>query len=320
MAPSRNYIALYFNRFVTVVWLPFSTMNVLTVVYLICTIQLCYSTNFGNLCGYSLPAHTFASCNTVDDMSCAQLCAATDLCIGFQYVADTGDCNLFDTVRNVIATETECSFYIKTTETNMTNVIYQSQGVCPDGWTVSTSQCTLAVSEEECGQYASFLSATYSNGTCVVKKLSYTYSCSSNWTYAAETYRGNLTYVNASMKLCSENGGGYFATIHGLAEQTVYANQRASAVSAGLAIGLVPNEPNNYIVGNWSMIWYDGTSVNYNNWGPGPEIANATTSQFKVTLMTGDNQWHTNLPDQVFTDNFYHVACKADANKTISTT
>uniref|UniRef100_A0A7E4V357 DUF19 domain-containing protein n=1 Tax=Panagrellus redivivus TaxID=6233 RepID=A0A7E4V357_PANRE len=120
-------------------------------------------------------------------MDCANLSDVMDTCLGFQYLKKTHECNLISAIRNVISNNKYCSFYMKTTTTPMTilgrcldttdqmlqDLLYESKGDCPDGWTATPTKCTLPLPKAKCAEYASFLSATYSDGCCIMAILTF---------------------------------------------------------------------------------------------------------------------------------------------------
>uniref|UniRef100_A0A7E4V3A6 Apple domain-containing protein n=1 Tax=Panagrellus redivivus TaxID=6233 RepID=A0A7E4V3A6_PANRE len=328
-------------------------MKYLATLYLICLIKVCVTVNFAHLCGYSLTADTFVECSTADAADCADLCDVTDTCIGFEYFEETGDCNLINAIRNVESNYTFCSFYMKTTTKQMTiqgrslsttdqmlqNLLYESQGTCPDGWRTASTKCTLKLSEEKCAEFASFLNASYSNGLCVIPLITLKPICPTDvTTWALKAYSDGyyclkviprfagspapLSYVDACQQACA-NIGGYFASIHSAAENSdmicmFFQHLTVSITdftaingggSQGMAIGLI--SVTGQIVGNWSMSWYDNTTVTYKNWGGGPETTVADRPVFQLTIIMPDTFWHTNYLN--FNAFFDTIACKQKA-------
>uniref|UniRef100_A0A7E4V4M4 C-type lectin domain-containing protein n=1 Tax=Panagrellus redivivus TaxID=6233 RepID=A0A7E4V4M4_PANRE len=312
------------------------SMKLLVAIFFIYGITLCDFVNFAHLCGYSLTGDTLVtSCSTADAADCADLCDVTDTCIGFEYFEETGDCNLINAIRNVESNYTFCFFFMKTTTKQMTihgrtlsttdqmlqDLLYESQGTCPDGWTTTSTKCTLKLSEEKCNEFAGFLNASYSNGLCTMPLISVKWTCptTGNWTlkrYPDGHYcqmvvprmsdPGGLQYYKACENVCAGYGGG-LASIHSAQENNDYLALRPT--TGGVAIGLITT--NGHIYGNNSMCWTDKTKVTWNNWGPGPE--GTAGSPFEVTIMMNDSLWYTNYPNcTYFVDN---IACKLNATK-----
>uniref|UniRef100_A0A7E4V3C9 Apple domain-containing protein n=1 Tax=Panagrellus redivivus TaxID=6233 RepID=A0A7E4V3C9_PANRE len=307
-------------------------------IFIVSLFRNCNCTDYAHLCGYTLTGDILASCKTQDDMDCAELCDVTASCLGFQFVVDTGECNLFNAIRRATVNNSECSFYIKTTSkqivvpgrngvgpvnTLLQNLLYASDGPCPDGWTVESTRCTLNISEETCYEFGSFLNATFANETnqCVIPLTTFGYMCLNlSWKYGSFadgdychiiipkfTGGSGLSYVERCKEYCASQTRGVFTTIHSADEDKLVNGLQNATNLKGIAIGLIA--PSGVVQGITSLSWYDGSAFNYNGFNNTiPE-----TGTFNLTIIMDDGLWHTS--NSSFPDNFNYIACKTNATQ-----
>uniref|UniRef100_A0A7E4VKS5 Apple domain-containing protein n=1 Tax=Panagrellus redivivus TaxID=6233 RepID=A0A7E4VKS5_PANRE len=218
----------------------FATKNIIV---LSCFFTFCSGNkSFIQLFGYGLLADTFETYSTSDSADCVNECAAYDDCLGVQMLRGTGTCNLLHMIRAYTWDPGQCSFFIKN-ETTVTitgrnldpmdqviqNVVYASDNICPDGWTVDSLTCTLRVSESICNEYASSLEATWDGTNCVIAILTASYSCP-NQTHILNNFTNgyycyavilrdknvlptNCTYDDVN-NYCYQQTEAYLASIH----------------------------------------------------------------------------------------------------------
>uniref|UniRef100_A0A7E4V7H0 C-type lectin domain-containing protein n=1 Tax=Panagrellus redivivus TaxID=6233 RepID=A0A7E4V7H0_PANRE len=298
------------------------------------TISYC-KTAFLHLNGYEVLGDTLLIYSTIDGHDCLKKCAGTEACLAVYVAVDTGACTLLTMVRDV-REAMECRYYIKnvTATTEIANItlnpveqilqdaVYASNGECPDGWTQTSTACTLAVSKSICAEYAPFLKATWNGIECIMPSVKIEHYCfSSNlalksfndsyYCYAVIpmwTTSKPLTYENAN-DYCYQQTGGYLASIHSADENSYIAELGKSLNLVG--IGLISTNDKGTSVNDYK--WLDGTTLDFNNFNylrPG----NYYLFPF-VTLEVTMEKWITRSEASYgFAEVLSSLACKNNAS------
>uniref|UniRef100_A0A7E4VKR3 C-type lectin domain-containing protein n=1 Tax=Panagrellus redivivus TaxID=6233 RepID=A0A7E4VKR3_PANRE len=250
------------------------------------TISDC-KTAYLHLNGYEVLADTLSTFSTTDGHDCLRTCARTEACLAVHVAVATETCTLLTMVRDV-REAMECGYYIKNVTTTMEianitlnpveqilqDVVYASNGECPDGWTQTSTACTLAVSESTCVEYASFLKATWDGTECVMPSIKLVHFCSSSnlslksfnesyYCYAVIpmwTTNQSVTYKKAN-DYCYTKTGAYLASIHSAAENSYIAELGKSMSYIG--IGLMLTNDKGLSASDYK--WGDGTPLDYVN-------------------------------------------------------
>uniref|UniRef100_A0A7E4W1U3 C-type lectin domain-containing protein n=1 Tax=Panagrellus redivivus TaxID=6233 RepID=A0A7E4W1U3_PANRE len=143
---------------------------------------------FFHLLGYAVNVTYTDWMTSTDPTACVKKCALYDGCLGILMDRYERTCYIIDKFMAVFEAPEECAVYalkkpkikhvgrtLNEGEQLLYNLMYASNGTCPDEWYVDKKQCTYYYKKppglkDFCLSYSSFTGARWDGSQCVLKK------------------------------------------------------------------------------------------------------------------------------------------------------